>query len=109
MQYAVTFKGCKIDAVLMSTHNLYYSKSPEIFLLSTKLIFMFLLFEEHTRGLSIYTFGNVSSLRILHVTIQRLAVSGCCPGQMDDLEKNLFVLQSDRNKAQKELNPNLSR
>ena len=46
-----------------------FSKSPEILLQAIKLILMFLLFEEHTWGLGIHTFCNVSSFRILHVTI----------------------------------------
>ena len=56
-----------------------------------KLILMILLFEEYSRGLAIHTFFNFSSLRLLHVTTQKLTVSDCCPGHMDDLGKNLFV------------------
>ena len=56
-----------------------------------KLILMILLFKEHNRGLAIHQFFNFSSLRILHVTTQKLTASGCCLGHMDDLGKNIFV------------------
>ena len=69
-----------------------FSKSNEILFQSTKLILMFFLFEEHTCGLDIHTLCNFSSLRILHVTIQILIISGCCSWYMGDLGKNLFCV-----------------
>ena len=65
---------------------------------------MLLRFEEHTWGLDIHTLCNFSSLRILHVTIKILTVSGCCPWHMDDLGEIFScgnLLQSNRNNTKK--------
>ena len=78
-----------------------FSKSPEILLQLAKLILMFLLFEEHTWGIDLHKFWDFWSVRLPHVPIQILTVSGCCPWHMDDLGKIFLcgnVLQSDRKK-----------
>ena len=54
-----------------------FLKSAEIPLLSKRLVLMFLVSKEHTRGLLYPQFCNFLSLRIRHVTRQRLNHSGC--------------------------------
>ena len=56
-----------------------FLKSDEIPLLSKRLVLMFLVSKEHARVSDTHTVCNVLSLRIRHVTLQRLDVSGCCP------------------------------
>ena len=55
-------------------------------------------------------FGKFRRLRIRHVTFQSLIVSGCCPGNVDDLGKSFCnnVLHSYSIKAQKELSQNVN-
>ena len=82
------------------------------FAIIDKINFNVSLFLKRILGALVCThFFNFSSLRILHVIIQGLTVSDYCPWHVGDLGKICLcgdVLQSDRNKAQKELNSNLN-